>query len=222
MRILPTRSLPERESPFSRRLAPLSSGEPVNPEFGVEQSAMNVRHSANIGRRRVVAAGVLAPRQHEGVNEALGRNRRLGRALQLGIEKGDVKTGVVRDQRRISVPISETMIWALRFLIPGTVMTSSTAVRKGPRMLSTCASTVATAASRASIGAVLAHNDSLVPRPETCRGRANTAAISASPRSLTLSQAARKLALLSTAVEPIALCCGRARQERLCRECGCA
>ena len=27
-----TRALPERESPFSRRFAPLSSGEPVRPE----------------------------------------------------------------------------------------------------------------------------------------------------------------------------------------------
>jgi hypothetical protein len=36
------------------------------------------------------------PRQHEGVNHALGRDRRLGRALQLGIEEGDIEACVVR------------------------------------------------------------------------------------------------------------------------------
>jgi hypothetical protein len=34
---------------------------------------------------------MLAPRQHQRVNDALGRNRRLGRALQLSIEKSNVK-----------------------------------------------------------------------------------------------------------------------------------
>ena len=38
---------------------------------------------------------MLAPRQHQGVNRALGRDRRLGRTLQLSIEKGNVKAGSV-------------------------------------------------------------------------------------------------------------------------------
>jgi hypothetical protein len=35
-------------------------------------------------------------------NHALGRNRRLGRALQLGIKKVNVKDRVVRHERRIA------------------------------------------------------------------------------------------------------------------------
>src|SRR5262249_29109127 len=53
--------------------------------------------------------------------------------------------------RLMSIPISETMTWAPRFLKPGIGMISSTAVRKGPRFASTWASSVAIAASRASI-----------------------------------------------------------------------
>ena len=30
---------------------------------------------------------MLAPRKHQRVNDALGRNRRLGRSLQLGVKK---------------------------------------------------------------------------------------------------------------------------------------
>jgi hypothetical protein len=33
---------------------------------------------------RVVSVGMFAPRQHQRVNQPLGRNRRLARALQLG------------------------------------------------------------------------------------------------------------------------------------------
>ena len=43
----------------------------------------------------------------------------------------------------MSMPISETMTCAPRFLIPGIDMINSTAVRKGPRLASTWASIVA-------------------------------------------------------------------------------
>ena len=45
---------------------------------------------------------MFAPRQHQRVNHALGRNDRLGDALQLGIQERDVKAGVVRHERRIA------------------------------------------------------------------------------------------------------------------------
>ncbi len=47
--------------------------------------------------------------------------------------------------RLMSMPISETMTWAPRFLMPGVDTINSTAVRKGPRLASTCASSVAIA-----------------------------------------------------------------------------
>jgi hypothetical protein len=37
---------------------------------------------------------MLASRQHQGVDHALGRNGRPARSLQLGVEKGDVKACV--------------------------------------------------------------------------------------------------------------------------------
>jgi hypothetical protein len=37
---------------------------------------------------------MLAPRQHQRVNHALGLDWRFGRARQLGIEKGDVKAAL--------------------------------------------------------------------------------------------------------------------------------
>jgi hypothetical protein len=43
---------------------------------------------------------MFAPRQHQRVNHALGSNRRLGRLLQLSIEKGNIKARVVRHERR--------------------------------------------------------------------------------------------------------------------------
>ena len=57
----------------------------------------------------------------------------------------------VEGNRLMSMPISETMTLAPRFLMPGIDIISSTAVRKGPRFASTCASSVAIAALRASI-----------------------------------------------------------------------
>ena len=45
---------------------------------------------------------MFAPRQQQGVDHALGRNGRLGRALQLGIKKGNVKARIVRHERRIA------------------------------------------------------------------------------------------------------------------------
>ena len=57
--------------------------------------------------KRVVSAGMLAPRQHQRVHDALGHDRWLGRALQLGIEKGNVKARVVGDQGRIDNPTTE-------------------------------------------------------------------------------------------------------------------
>jgi hypothetical protein len=45
---------------------------------------------------------MLTPRQHQRVDHALGRNERLARSLQLGVEKGNVKARVVRDERRIA------------------------------------------------------------------------------------------------------------------------
>jgi hypothetical protein len=45
---------------------------------------------------------MLAPSQHQRVGQALGGNRRLGYALQLGIEKGGVKAGIVGDDRCIA------------------------------------------------------------------------------------------------------------------------
>ena len=47
-----------------------------------------------------MSAGMFAPRQHQRVNHALGSNRRLGRLLQLSIEKGNIKARVVRHERR--------------------------------------------------------------------------------------------------------------------------
>jgi hypothetical protein len=44
---------------------------------------------------------MLAPRQHQGVNNALDHNRRLSRALQLGIEEDDIKARIVCHERRI-------------------------------------------------------------------------------------------------------------------------
>ena len=43
-----------------------------------------------------------APSDHQGVNDAIGGDWRLACALQLGVEKGDVKAGVVRHERRIA------------------------------------------------------------------------------------------------------------------------
>src|SRR5215831_2450958 len=50
--------------------------------------------------------------------------------------------------RLMSMPISETMTCALRFLMPGIDMINSTAARKGPRLVSTWASMVDMAVSR--------------------------------------------------------------------------
>jgi hypothetical protein len=44
---------------------------------------------------------MLAPRQHQSVDHALGSNIGLP-ALQLGVEKGNVKARIVRRKRRIA------------------------------------------------------------------------------------------------------------------------
>jgi len=51
--------------------------------------------------RRGSSSVMLAPRQHQSVDHALGSNIGLP-ALQLGVEKGNVKARIVRRKRRIA------------------------------------------------------------------------------------------------------------------------
>src|ERR1700745_3653039 len=66
-------------------------------ELSVEQRAvLRAARAINaIARTQVVegvmTAGVFTSCQHQGVSDAVGGDNRLGRALQLGVEKGDVK-----------------------------------------------------------------------------------------------------------------------------------
>jgi len=45
---------------------------------------------------------MLAPRQQQGVDQAVARDRGARRAFKLGIDEGDVERGVVDDQRRVA------------------------------------------------------------------------------------------------------------------------
>ena len=67
---------------------------------------------------------------------------------QVEANLGPFRTAV---EQIMSMPTSETMTCALRSLMPGIDMINSTAVRKGPRLASTCASIVAIAATSASM-----------------------------------------------------------------------
>ncbi len=50
----------------------------------------------------VRAAGMLAARQHQGVDNALATESRLARARELEIDEGEIEIAVMRDKRRVT------------------------------------------------------------------------------------------------------------------------
>ena len=80
----------------------------LGQQLGVEQRAVldPLGVVDLVARAEIVepvrAAGMLAARQHQRVDQPLARHRRLLGALELGIEEAEIEHGVVRDQRRVA------------------------------------------------------------------------------------------------------------------------
>ena len=80
----------------------------LSQQLGVEQRAMldPLGVVDLVARAEIVepvrAAGMLAARQHQRVDQTLARHHRHLGALKLGIEEAEIEHGVVRDQRRVT------------------------------------------------------------------------------------------------------------------------
>src|SRR5262245_21969158 len=80
----------------------------LGQDLGVQQRAVLDAAAVvdTVARAQIVepigSGRMLAPRQQQGVDQALARHQHAPRALELGVEKAEIEQRVVRDQRRLA------------------------------------------------------------------------------------------------------------------------
>ena len=87
----------------------------LGQQLGVEQRAVldPLRVVDLVARAEIVepvrAAGMLAPRQHQRIDQPLAGHRGFLDALELGVEEAEIEHRVVRDQRRVAEELDQLL-----------------------------------------------------------------------------------------------------------------